>query len=312
MSDERKEPKHHYIPVFYLRQWTGGDKRLCEFSKPFDRVKPRRTHPDGTGYVRGLNTISGLPPHEAQWLENVFFKIADDAAARALRILLARPPWKMTVDERSGWSRFLMSLINRHPESVEKHRLAAEAVFKENLPAIEADYAARHEPTDPPTYLEWAALHSPNPAGRLQIRLMQQIIDSEISGRGLNSLRWTVLHDPHPKHLLLTSDRPVVVTNGLDKPNSQLLIPISPRHVFVATNNVATENYIRGVWNNRQLIQQVNERVSLQSRRYVWGLSDAQLPFVSTRLGQAWTADPIENITVEKMLEWARESKSKT
>lgn len=136
---------------------------------------------------------------------------------------------------------------------------------------------------------------------------MQRVIDSELTGRGLNSLRWMVLHDPHPKHLLLTSDRPVVMTNGLDKPNSQLLIPISPRHVFVTTNNVDTENYVRGVWNNRQLIQQINERVSLQSRKYVWGTSDAQLSFVSKRLGQAWTADPVENITVEQMLAYARE-----
>lgn len=140
---------------------------------------------------------------------------------------------------------------------------------------------------------------------------MQRVIDSNLTGRGLNSLRWIVLHDPHSKHLLLTSDRPVVMTNGLNKPNSQLLIPISPRHIFVATNNVDTENYVRGVWNNRQLIQQVNERIALQSRRYVWGLSDAQLPFVAKRLSQAWTADPVENITIGQMLEYATEYKSK-
>jgi hypothetical protein len=44
----------------------------------------------------------------------------------------------------------------------------------------------------------------------------------------------------------------------------------------------------------------------------VWGLSDQQLSFVSKRLGQAWTADPVENITIEQMLEYAREYKSKT
>jgi hypothetical protein len=312
MPEKPKEQKHHYIPVFYLRQWMGGDDLVCEFSKPYDRVRPRRTHPDGTGYVRGLNTIPGVRPHEAQWLEDVFFKVADDAAARALRILLTPSPWNMSVDEKSGWSRFLISLINRHPESVEKHRLAAEALFNENLPVIEADYLAGRKPTDPPTYLEWTTIHSPNPAGRIQVRLMQSVIDSDLTGRGLNSLRWMVLYDPHPKHLLLTSDRPVVMTNGLNKTNSQLLIPISPRHVFVATNNVDTEKYVRGVWNNRQLIQQINDRVSLQSRKYVWGLSDAQLPFVSKRLGQAWTADPVENITVEQMMAYAREQKAKT
>jgi len=109
-------------------------------------------------------------------------------------------------------------------------------------------------------------------------------------------MRWMVLHDPAPKHLLLTSDSPVVMTNGLEKPNGQLIVPISPRHVFIATNNLDTENYIRGVWRNRQLVQQVNERVALQSRKYVYGYSEAQLFFVSSRPGQAWTADPLENL----------------
>jgi len=74
-----KQGRHHYIPVFYLKQWAGDDKRVCEFSRSYVRVKPRRTHPDGTGYLDGLNTVDGLPPEEAQFLEDVFFKIADDA-----------------------------------------------------------------------------------------------------------------------------------------------------------------------------------------------------------------------------------------
>lgn len=294
-----KEGKHHYIPVFYLKQWMGGDERICEFSRPYDRVKPRRTHPDGTGYVHGLNTIPGLPPHDLQYLENIFFKITDDYAAKALHILLTDPPWNFTTEVRSGWSRFLMSLILRNPESVAKHQAAAEALFKNALPDIEADYAKRKAETDPPTYLEYAQLRSPNPAGRIRAILLQRVIDSEFSGSRLNGMRWMVLHDPSPKHLLLTSDRPVVMTNGLDKPNGQLIIPISPRHLFVATNNVETENYVRSVWRNRQAIQQVNERVALQSRRYVYGYSDAQLSFVSSQLGQAWTADPLENLKLE-------------
>ena len=299
--------------MLYLQQWTDKRSRLIEFSRqgPDRAAKPRLTSPKGTGYVRGLNSIPGLPPHEAQNLEEVFFKIADDAAARALRILLTPPPWNMTVDEKSGWSRFLMSVISRHPESVEKHRVVAEALFKQAFPEIEADYAARRAPTDPPTYMEYAALHSPNPAGRIRAILMQRIIDSELTRRGLNSLRWMALHEPNPKHLFLTSDRPVVMTNGLDKPNSQLLIPISPRHVFVATNNIQTENYIRKVRHDRQLIQQVNERVALQSRKYVWALSDAQLSFVTKRLGRAWTADPLENLTTERLLEFARTQKAR-
>jgi uncharacterized protein DUF4238 len=36
--------KHHYIPVFYLKQWAGADGRLCQYSRPYNRVKPKRVH----------------------------------------------------------------------------------------------------------------------------------------------------------------------------------------------------------------------------------------------------------------------------
>src|ERR1700730_11752891 len=112
-----KEGKHHYIPVFYLKQWAGDDRRICEFSKPYDRVKARRVHPDGTGYVHGLNTIPGLPPHETDFLETHFLKITDDMAAKALPRLISNAAAVKTVPKlRDGWSRFIASLMIRNPE----------------------------------------------------------------------------------------------------------------------------------------------------------------------------------------------------
>jgi hypothetical protein len=49
-----KGEKHHYIPQFYLNRWAGTDGRLCEYSRPYDIVKPKFVHPSGTGYERGL------------------------------------------------------------------------------------------------------------------------------------------------------------------------------------------------------------------------------------------------------------------
>jgi len=291
-----KEGKHHYIPVFYLKQWTGSDGRLCEYSRPYDRVKPRRVHPDGTGYVNGLNTIEGLPPGEEQYLEDVFFKIADNYAARALRILLGVKPWNFTPKERSGWSRFIISLMMRNPESVQKHREVASTIFKDALPRIEATYAKERGPDDPLTYAEYAQLHGPNPAGRTIALLMQGLIDNVPVGTSINGMRWTVLVDPNPKHSLLTSDRPLLITNGIKHPSGQVILPISPLHAFVATNNIETENYIRNVWTNRQAIPQINDKVASQSRKYVYAYDDTQLSFVSKRLGLKHTADPLENL----------------
>jgi hypothetical protein len=75
------------------------------------------------------------------------------------------------------------------------------------------------------------------------------------------------------------------MTNGLDADNSQLIVPIWPKHVFVATNNVRTENYIREIMQQKQMIEQINERVARQSHKYVFGFSDAQLRLYPGGLG---------------------------
>jgi hypothetical protein len=288
----QKENKHHYIPVFYLKQWAGSDDRICEFSKPSDRVKQKRVHPDGTAYVRGLNKIPGLPPHEANYLETYFMQLTDNHASRALRILLGQTPWRFTNQKRSGWSRFIVSLVARNPESVQRLKTAGHALFDQALPDIEADYARRKQPT----YAEYAAQSSPNPTGRAAAILIQKVIDHSQLGNRINQMRWMVLHDARPKNLLLTSDRPIVMTNGIAYEDSQIILPISPRHIFVATNNATTENYIRDVMLRKQMIEQINDRVVRQSHKFVYGFSDAQLSFVSRRLGMKYTSDPVENL----------------
>jgi hypothetical protein len=39
--------KHHYVPVFYTKEWAGLDGRVCEYSRPFREVKPDASIPMG-------------------------------------------------------------------------------------------------------------------------------------------------------------------------------------------------------------------------------------------------------------------------
>ena len=54
-------------------------------------VKPKMVHPDGTGYVRGLYAIEGLPEETANVLETLFLKPADGLAAEALQAVVSAP-----------------------------------------------------------------------------------------------------------------------------------------------------------------------------------------------------------------------------
>jgi hypothetical protein len=215
-----KKPKDHYSPVFYLRQWARDRGELCEFTKSGEQIEARMVGSAGTGHVHGLNTVEGLPPAEARYLEDVFFQIADDGAARVLRRFLKPPPWNLTPKQRSAWSRFIMASMVRNPESLEKYEKVAAAIFQESLPSIEAAYAKDRKSTDPTTYAEYAELQGPNPAARTVVRVIQHLADNPDLGRQINGMHWTVLHRPNPKVELLTSDRPWLATNGIGLPGA--------------------------------------------------------------------------------------------
>ena len=114
--------KHHYIPVFYLKRWADkdGDGRLCVYSRPYDRVKANRKHPDATGYEDDLNAIRGADAETEGHLEGRFFLRADNDAARALDILETGRGDLMDARLRSAWSRFMTTLLHRNPERVRK------------------------------------------------------------------------------------------------------------------------------------------------------------------------------------------------
>jgi hypothetical protein len=103
-----KHPKHHYIPVFYLKEWADPRRRLLEFSRPYDhRVRPRPTSPDGTGYIRGLNIVPAFADPEA--VEKVIMQKVDSLAADAHKKLLRNPSTPWSSDMRSAWTRFIVA-----------------------------------------------------------------------------------------------------------------------------------------------------------------------------------------------------------
>ncbi len=140
--------KHHYLPVFYLKQWAGQDGRLCEFSRPHKEVKPRMTHPAGAGYIHGLYTFDDVAPEIRDFLEQQFFLKADDRAHVALQFMLTD---QLDFDAltRSAWSRFLMTLLHRNPEGIERTRRQVIEGLPEALELLRKNYDFYASPSRP-------------------------------------------------------------------------------------------------------------------------------------------------------------------
>jgi uncharacterized protein DUF4238 len=282
--------KHHYIPKFYLKQWAGGDGRLCEFSRPFKRVVPRRTHPDGTGYQRGLYTFNELPPVLADFIESQFLQLADDRACATLKELLIDNV-DVGADAKSAWSRFLMTLMHRNPERIAHLRASVTANLPTELERFRPTYEARGF-SNFLSFKEFCMSLTSSDLQGIALHAIRRLMDSELLGTTLNRMIWGVMTNETARHNLLTSDRPVTMSNGLARPDGHVLLPISPTRLFIAVNNIETARHFEQMKRGK-LLEHVNHRVASQAYNYVYGDDDRQLRFVENRLGKRLPWGPL-------------------
>lgn len=277
--------KHHYVPVFYLKQWTGIDRRLCEYKRIAGRIATRRTFPDRTGYKTDLYRVDGLPETIAQAFESTFMHMVDTEASLALQKIVRADttPWDGKM--RSAWTRFILSLRFRNPESVDIIKRQMVDVWNGIVDGLRTNYPARRHPDDPPTFEEFMARAEPQAPHKAALRLLQEIIDNPRVGPTIFDMHWSRVALGASSISLLTSDRPLDMP-GLGQRDAYIALPIGPRMLFVAGHDDTWEKRL-GAADPTTVIKSVNQAVVHQARQFVWGLDDKQLRFVQNRMSKA-------------------------
>jgi Protein of unknown function (DUF4238) len=295
MSKPPKEPKHHYIPIFYLQQWTDEDGRLIEFCRRYQGLVARPTFPDGTGYVRGLYKLPGMKPGHEYIIETKVMGSIDTWAARALQDMMVDGDDAGRLDGRKlfGWCQFLYSLIVRNPQHLELiaqklRTLDADTLLEE----IKPDYPRIRRPEDPENFEEFKAKFTLNPADIPATRVLPSLLGSRRVVGTLASLNWHTTSFPS-RRTLLTSDRPIIMSNGLTHKEAHIVLPIAPRRLFIATNNAETFEAIKSQPPDT-LVEAVNNQVAQQAYKFVYGADDKQLRFVANRLGKRVRSSPLD------------------
>jgi hypothetical protein len=204
----------------YLKQWAGPDGRLVEFSRRQKNVVvPRWTYPRGTGYAHDLYTIPTLPADQQNVFETAFAQHADSLAADSLK-LMVRDSVVPTGQPQLAWTRFIMSLWHRTPERLAHLAEMLRKLYDEaDLERFRPMYEKVRQPSDPPTLDEYLKSR-PVDAHRMAVdQLMTATLSQLVSGAIMN-MRWAVTTGPEKlPYPLLTSDRPIVMTNGLNRPD---------------------------------------------------------------------------------------------
>ncbi|MBS7698691.1 MULTISPECIES: DUF4238 domain-containing protein [unclassified Chelatococcus] len=278
--------RHHFVPAFYLRRWANKDGKLVEFSKPYgDQVKAKRRHPEETGFdahVYNVRTDSG---DIVLCLENDFFKELDTLASDALRLI--EDDFHKTSSNyklRSAWSRFILSMISRHPEDVTEMGNRWLDRMLDVSDKFQIEYSAERSPTDPGEFREWIAGLEKSEHARHALELQAEMIDSPVLGTILNDMEWSVIETTGAAHPLLTSDRPVSRVGALTSRDALIVLPIGPSRFFVATNDARHGRSIRQLGASGK-VRDLNRETVQRAVRFVYGPDDAQLVFVQRHMG---------------------------
>jgi len=265
-----KAGKHHFIPVFYLKQWAGDDEQICEYRCRYHGVLPKRVFSDATGYVHGLYSVPGLPKEDEQYVEKKFMARIDGDAAVALQWILdeSKPAGDLPDQLKLRWAQFVYSMVFRAPNVIERMKLAMDKQVADGV---------IKQPAIPFTPAE----------------VFPSMLTSKFALRELLSMRWTTCALNAIKHFLLTSDRPIIMTNGVMRENGHIALPTSPRTFFLAYRSDDFFRHLSAL-NQDALAYMLNDNVAKQSINFVYAFDDRQTRFVQNRFGKRRPSTPLD------------------
>lgn len=213
------------------------------------------------------------------------FKIVDQRASDASDYMLTNEITDLTTDLRYAFTRLLISFFHRTPDRVEALTEKIADDFEPVLEGIMADLrsgAGGRVPTN--NELEKLAADLRKDARtRMWGRSLARLINSDLLSPAIMNMHWSIRRLRSLSHELLTSDKPLITTNGFKHKEGHLALPLGPRILFIATNNEETTRAILAQSDN-QLGRTVNDQIVKQAVSFVYGVNDRQKAFVAARL----------------------------
>lgn len=278
--------KHHHLPVFFLRRWTSERENgcVCAYNRPHKEVVVRAYPPGAIGYQKFLYTVpSRSDPEHRQEVESKFMSPLDARAAEALVFIEQERRKPEDPRLRDGWSRFIMSQLYRSPEQVARLRRKIRDNDESTMREIAASYAAMRRPEDPPNFEEYRTQSGSTLVEEAEAFALCSLINNQRIGTHINGMIWSFVRFSEIKYGLLTSDNPVLMSNGLGHPAGFLIIATGPDTLFMATNRY---DIVRAYTDQprKALERALNDAVVRQADRLVVGHTREHLTFVSKRL----------------------------
>jgi hypothetical protein len=155
------------------------------------------------------------------------------------------------------------------PERIEAIRKHIEDITLDNYEDGQVQYDAIRGENDPPTYLDYLVGHVTFSA----LDWTADLMNLHRLGEHLNNMRWSVRDVIDGGLKLFTSDRPILMTNGVAHDTSELVVPISPTKAFIACNSPIVEHTLQRM-DSLTFVRACNVRVLKFAQKYAWNIND--------------------------------------
>jgi len=279
----QNEPrKHHYIPIFYSKQWCDAAGKMVRFTREHGACIDRRKPPAAVGWEHDLYRMPGEEGAGAQRLEARFFSQLDDRAAVVLRKLLATPSANLDELDVGHWSMFMRSLLHRSPTRLDEYRKSGIAIWWEIVRNAADRYNEMRSAADPLTHAEYLASRTETEGAAAVIENMPHLLAGHRVLAAFARAPWASYDVPASCPSLLLSDAPIVMTNGFDVPGGHIAMPVSPTRFIVISRDSKTALDIDRV-PVKLLAKGLNDGVVRQARHFVAAIDTSQKRFIDNR-----------------------------
>lgn len=277
--------KSHYIPKFYLKPWEGGDGKIEVFQRRSDGViVSKRLHRKATGYALDLYKLPGVDPVDEHKMESAFMAPIDDEAVHA-RDLLLGDITPASVTTRNAWARFVLSLMLRNPEEVAQFKRSYTDLIMTPQAEFQAKYADMRKAEDPAVFEDWIVQYDDTHVERSAMFAISTFIEHPRVLRLLLGMHWIIIDTSSVERRLMTSDRPVMLTQGMLQYAGHYALPISPTRLFLAATTVHFAQRFASLPVGK-IVREVNKMVVGQARKYVYAVDSSQLAYVRREMGK--------------------------
>jgi hypothetical protein len=277
--------KHHFLPEFYQNGWAGADRKVTVFTRPRDRLIAKRRFPSETGYEQELYAVeTRKDPAARQALELEVMSPVDNGAAQFLSHIRSRSGEPVDPAFGDAWATFIVSLLHRTPFMIQKLKAALQEREEPLLERVLAEYEKLRGPDDAKSVEQFLA-SDPTHIPEAFAKLLPMLIKSERVREGLRRMDWAIITLGDGAHQLMTSDSPLIMSNGIAYQNSFIILPVSPKEIFVGAHSTSVVEAFASQ-GAKALSLAMNDAVVRQARHFVIAADESQRRFVDNRLGR--------------------------